>query len=73
MFRLRKTQIDKTNNGARFDLSVKQLFVVGQQFRNSVFGAETIVLVSLHSLLEEKVDPLGNVVFVDRVVLSTVL
>ena len=70
VFRLLKTEVNKRFDCRLFNLSVQQVFVVCQQFCNSQLSVESVFVCGNHSLFEEQIDPLSNIVLVVQVVLD---
>lgn len=71
MFLLCQAQLYQVDNRSLLYLVLEQLIVVFQQLCDSDLGEETVIVVRDHSLAEELIDPLGDIVLIQDVVFDT--
>lgn len=67
VFTLNFAQVDELFNDGWSDLFLQQLLVITEQFLDRALSEDIVILVSLHSLHEEEVDPLRGIHLVNLV------
>lgn len=72
VFELTDTKTYQACNCGFFDLGVKKLLVVFEQFCYRFLSKEAVRFIRYHGLFEKEIDPLGYIVFVDVVILHRV-